>query len=89
MVLARGWPLSGGWQFQNHQVLADEMFTPAHGLDTIRARACPDTGTWRQGNPDLIGSGGRFRFLQFERADHTCSFSSVRIRVKFQLRVGG
>lgn len=45
------------------QVLAEGMFTPAHGLDTIRARQCPNTGRSGSENLTLLGQAIRFQVL--------------------------
>lgn len=51
------------------QVLAEEIFTPAHALDTIRACACPNTGRCGQNYLTLSGQAERFRYLPFQRMD--------------------
>jgi len=51
------------------QVLAEKIFAPAHGLDTIRARVCPNTGRYGQHRVTLSGQAIGFRSLPFQAMD--------------------
>ncbi len=57
------------------QVLTEEVFASVRGLDTIRARMCPNTGTRGQHHVTLWGQAIGFRSLPFQR--HGCPPSSV------------
>jgi len=51
------------------QVLAEEVLTPAHGSDTIRARSCPNTGRCGQHHLPLWGQEIGLRSLLFQSVD--------------------